>query len=351
VKTKASNRTYWYSQISGWTLYSSLLGAFNYWKNDLESSVALSFFFIVLLLGISLSHLYRFLIVRSGWLNLKLTQIIPRLLGGSILFGVLFSLIFTNFIQVAFTQVETLLSADFSGALTFFFAWTVVFVIWSMAYLAYHYLSNYEREEIKNLRLQSSQNEVELASLKAQLNPHFIFNAMNSIRALIDEDPVIAKTAITKLSNIMRNSLLADKRNLITLAEELSLVKDHLSLEKIRYEERLEVELSISEASLDVRIPPLVIQTLVENAIKHGIAKLQRGGRIDISTRVASNRLEVSVVNTGRLITHSEGTQIGLDNLRRRLDIIYGKHASFDLSNQEPGAVRATINLPISNHA
>jgi LytS/YehU family sensor histidine kinase len=279
---------------------------------------------------------------------MRLGVIIPRLVFGSIIFGVLYSLAFSGIVELSFPQLETLLSPDLASTLTFMFSWTVLFLLWSTGYLAYHYLRNYEREEIKNLRLQSSQNEVELASLKAQLNPHFIFNAMNSIRALVDEDPKLAKTAVTKLSNILRNSLMTDKRNLVSLGEELDLVKDHLSLEQIRYEERLRLSYDIDPEMLDERIPPLMIQTLVENAIKHGIAQSQSGGDLSVKAEGTKQHLKVEVVNTGKIRFTSNGTGIGLANLERRLNILYNGKATLTIMEISDNRVLASLMIPRS---
>ncbi len=279
---------------------------------------------------------------------MRLSVIIPRLVFGSIIFGVLYSLAFSGIVELSFPQLETLLSPDLASTLTFMFSWTVLFLLWSTGYLAYHYLRNYEREEIKNLRLQSSQNEVELASLKAQLNPHFIFNAMNSIRALVDEDPKLAKTAVTKLSNILRNSLMTDKRNLVSLGEELDLVKDHLSLEQIRYEERLRLSYEIDPEMLDARIPPLMIQTLVENAIKHGIAQNQSGGELSVKAAGTGQHLRVEVENTGKIRSTSNGTGIGLANLKRRLNILYNGKATLTIEEISDNKVLASLMIPRS---
>src|SRR5205085_6678051 len=115
--------------------------------------------------------------------------------------------------------------------------------------------------------------KLELKTIKAHINPHFIFNALNSIRALIDEDPNRARNAVTHLSNILRSSMQAEKLETVPFEKELNIVKDYLALEYIRFEERLKIEYSIEGATLNQPVPPMMLQTLVENAIKHGIGK------------------------------------------------------------------------------
>ena len=134
--------------------------------------------------------------------------------------------------------------------------------------------------------------EIELNNLKSQLNPHFIFNALNSIRALVDENPSKSKQAINQLSNILRNSLASDKKGLTKFEDELKIVKDYLGLESIRFEERLKTEFEIHPDSQKFLVPPLMIQTLVENGIKHGISKLTPGGVIQLKTFVDNNHLK-----------------------------------------------------------
>ncbi len=311
-----------------------------------ELSLAIQLFFLVIFLGVSLSHFFRLLILSRKWLRMGLGAIIPRVILGSLLFGIIYSLLLASLLDLFFPRVEPLLTDNLSNILTFFVTFTILFLLWSTGYFAYHYLRNYEREEVKNLRLESSQQELELASLKAQLNPHFIFNAMNSIRALVDEDPIQAKNAVTKLSNILRSSLMSDRRNLVPLKEEIALVKDHLHLEQIRYEERLDVHYDIDSRILDVKIPPMIIQILVENAVKHGISKIQEGGTLCLRISEKEKKIHVKVQNPGTLGSRGNGTGIGLENLKRRLNILYQDDASFSIKEADNATVEAYLTIP-----
>jgi len=181
------------------------------------------------------------------------------------------------------------------------FNFTFVFCLWNAFYFGFHYFQNYKRTEINSLRYLAASKESELKSLKAQLNPHFIFNCMNSIRALIDENPTNAKKAITQLSNILRNTLLMDKSKEISLKDEINLVKDYLDLEKIRYEERLSFEFAVDENVFNCQIPPFMIQSQVENAIKHGISTVPGAGKINIKAFRENDFLKIKVSNTGNL--------------------------------------------------
>ncbi|NNC83138.1 MAG: histidine kinase [Flavobacteriales bacterium] len=344
--TPTRRKYYWQSQLAGWTIYSLMLTVWNYIGSGLGVSLALKLFFLIIGLGVGLSHLFRLLIINRGWLTMRLEAIIPRVILGSLLFGVVYALLLASILDLFFDNVGPVLTGDSADLLTLFVTFTILFLLWATGYFAYHYLRNYELEEIKNLRLESSQRELELTNLKSQLNPHFIFNAMNSIRALVDEEPAQAKSAVTKLSNILRSSLMAGRQNLVTIRDELNLVKDHLDLEEIRYEERLKVTYEVDERLLDLKIPPMMIQMLVENAIKHGISRLQEGGTLHIEIRESDNKIIVSVENSGDLGSKKRGTGIGLENLKRRLNILYKDEASFLIQQKPEKKVKATLTLP-----
>ena len=158
---------------------------------------------------------------------------------------------------------------------------SVLFVVWVVFYFAFHYFENLQKAEIRNLELSAANVEVELNNLRSQLRPHFMFNSLNSIRALIDEDPLRAKEAVTILSSVLRNSLLLGKQSLIPLREELDLVQKYLEMEQIRFEERLELKIDVAADTLECSVPPLMIQTLVENGIKHGVAATRGGGMLN----------------------------------------------------------------------
>jgi len=175
-----------------------------------------------------------------------------------------------------------------------------------------------------------------------------MFNSMNSIRALIDEDPARAKSAITKLSNLLRSTLLAGKKDLLPFDEELEIVRDYLDLEKIRFEERLDYDIEI-EPDLQKRpFPPLLLQTLVENAVKHGISNLSAGGEVKILAHASDEKMIITVTNSGsyRQGGKRKSTGIGLENSRKRLSIMYSGRAKLKIGN-ESGIVKAQIELPL----
>ncbi len=227
----------------------------------------------------------------------------------------------------------------------FIFAYMVFYVIWSLIYFMYHYLDRYNA----SLKYEAHKNEVELNKLKSQLNPHFIFNALNSIRALVDENPSKSKEAITLLSSILRSSLVMNKNKLTDFNEELEAVTDYLDLESIRFEKRLQTEYHIDPKSSAYHVPPLMIQTLVENGIKHGIANLKKGGMLSIRTQVEDPYMIVQIRNEGQ-VDNSQFSQpnkgFGIDNTIQRLKLIYGERAYFKIANENDHTVLAEIKIP-----
>jgi LytS/YehU family sensor histidine kinase len=202
--------------------------------------------------------------------------------------------------------------------------------------------------EIESLIWENAVKEFELKTLRSQLNPHFMFNALNSIRALIREDPENAQTAVTKLSNILRYSLKIEKTENVPFEEEMQAVADYLALESIRFEERLKYRIFIDPKSSRIEIPPMMIQTLVENGIKHGISKRTEGGKILINSRVTDSRLIVQIKNSGQVNTEElkNSTGFGINNTKHRLNLLYGEKAFFILKNENEDEVLAELIIP-----
>ena len=171
---------------------------------------------------------------------------------------------------------------------------------------------------------------------------------MNSIRALIDEDPSRAREAVTGLSNILRSSMSSDQHETITLERELNIVKDYLALELIRFEDRLNVQYGIDDDTLDHQVPPMMLQTLVENAIKHGIGKTMHKGEISILASETNGQLVLSVINTGLLDIQPDHEGFGLQSTSNRLLLIFGDAASFSIEQLNKDMVEAKVIIPLS---
>ncbi|MDC1221557.1 histidine kinase [Salibacteraceae bacterium] len=340
-----ASRNYYKAQIVGWSGYVLIsTGVFIMSGKQINIS-AIGGIYLVFALGLILSHLYRGFIIKMSWLEKDLFRLVPRVLISCILLAIGFHGIYIGIGNFTFNW-----NMEFRWNDPNLFAWGMLFFIWNLIYFAYIFFQRYRTEEIKNLKLEAARNEYELRRLRDQMNPHFIFNAMNTIRALIDEDPIKAKNAVTQLSNVLRSSLQTGKQELITLEKEIQIVRDYLEIEKARYEERLIVELEIDPASMSSKIPPLILQTIVENCIKHGIAKLPKGGTIKVETKKAEDHVKIDIINDGQFDPSKKSdSSLGLENTRNRLDLSFGKSAWLTIGNLNEFKVRTQIYLPIKN--
>jgi two-component system LytT family sensor kinase len=339
-----ARKLYWIAQLVGWTGY-LVLALLLSWtlQQELGGSEFVALF-LVWSIGLLISHLFRKAIVAFDWMRLRIASIIPRLLFGSLLSAILFEAIYLGMLFLLSRNASIFtLGSIIQDVLN----WMLLFILWSLIYFFYHFFKNYKQEEIKNLQLEKAHQEFQINRLRSQLNPHFIFNAMNSIRALVDEDPVKAKKAITQLSNVLRNSLLMDEKKLIPMEDEIAIVKDYLEIEKARYEHRLNVHWSIDKHNESRMIPPLMLQTLVENAIKHGISKLPKGGDLNIELHCVPEGCEIEVSNSGSLNSEPSvnGTGYGVSSTKKRLDLLYEERASFELF-QNKDQVTAKVFIP-----
>ena len=226
----------------------------------------------------------------------------------------------------------------------------ILLSIWLLIYVVWHYVDKNRRDQLDKLRLEGMVKSLELKTIKSHINPHFIFNALNSIRALVDENPTRARSAITELSNILRSSLQAEKQETVPLQQELDIVNDYLALEHMRFEERLKIKFNIDEDTLTQQIPPMMLQTLVENAIKHGISKDINGGVIQICSRYVDNHHELTVQNTGHLkqLQTINSTGFGIKSTQERLNLLYNKKARFEIKNIEGNMVESKIIMPVA---
>lgn len=337
-------KLYWFSQIIGWLLYTIIVGIF-YILTGNEISLELIYSLLsIYLIGLSVSHAFRLLIVKLNWLRHNIPRLIPRILFGTLISGIL--VYFLKSIIIERFIVQNAYEFNLADAFPTIISWTLLYLIWSLLYLLFHFVNNYKKEEIKNLKWEAAKNEIELNKLKSQLNPHFIFNSMNSIRALVNENPSLAKEAITQLSNVLRNSLLMGKQKLIPFSDEMKLVSDYLGLEKTRFEERLTIVRNIENNTDMFLVPPLMVQTLVENGIKHGTSKLPDGGTLEIAAKIQDNNLLIVIYNSGVYQENNEPeTGFGIVNTIQRLKLLYGENASFEISNDKD-RVKTVLTIP-----
>lgn len=337
------NQLYVLLQIGGWLFY-TILAFIVLQASNPNTLKLLTILFLVFTIGIGTTHIYRYFIIQLGWTKLSIGALIPRVLFSVLLLSVVFQGLYMLLFALML-QVEPPL--DLKNNITNLINWSTLLAMWSIIYFAYQFFERYRQEEIKNLRWQASKNEIELNKLKSQLNPHFIFNSMNSIRALIDEEPAKAKRSVTQLANILRNTLMMGRKKTVSFEEEMKVVNDYIDLEKTRYEERLTFNEHISEEAYSYQIPSLMIQTLVENGIKHGISKLPKGGIIELKAQILEDMLSIQIENTGSLDKNQiAGTGFGIINTTQRLNLLYGEKAFFEISDTDHHTVRTRVRIP-----
>ncbi len=339
---------YWLFQFLGWMMFAgiNIFFAFTYKLFDAQFIGRLG---VYVAIGLLMSHFMRMTI---KWLKLLQRSINYQLMG-----FILVSIVFATIVGIGETYLSMFAGLEYKEEAKWaisqkissnVFSSFIYLFIWNCIYFIYHYVAESRKNQLDNLKLEALVKSLELKTIKSHINPHFIFNAMNSIRALIDEDPSRAREAVTALSNILRSSMTSDQHETITLERELNIVKDYLALELIRFEDRLNVIYSIDEEALDHQVPPMMLQTLVENAIKHGIGKTVNKGEISILANETNGQLVLSVINSGVLEIKQHHDGFGLQSTSNRLQLIFGDAASFSIVQLNNDMVEAKVIIPLS---
>ncbi len=323
-----TKRFYWFAQFLGWLSYCGILTLSVYTDNPARiDSIFIINLTILFFSGVTITHIQRVVFIRLGWLAYRLPKLIPRLLLSSIISAFFISGIdiITDYFTNPHFKLMTI--ANVVGIVLSAF---ILVLFWNAIYFTFHFFRKSRLHEMSNLELIATNKESELKNLRSQLNPHFLFNSLNSIRALIEIDPGKAKTSVTTLSNLLRQSLVLGKEKMVTLEDELKLAKNYLDLEKIRFEELLDIKWHIDEDLMTFEIPPFSIQMLVENAIKHGISNLQDGGEVGVHAVKKETEIMIEVCNTGSL-NNTKDIGIGIVNINKRLKYQFGDRFSFHL--------------------
>ena len=339
-------KLYWRFQIFGWSFYTVVNTIYANIVFADQNAGTISYVPLVTeaIFFFTATHFLRYFAKKFRWIDLSIASIAYRVVLSAVFIGVLIYLlrVAMSFLLGIYTPVLLSVINISNNA----FPNTIVVLIWALFYFIFQYFERYNQ----SLKHEAEFHQIELNNLKSQLNPHFIFNSLNSIRALVDENPIKSKEAITQLSHILRNSLTTDQKRVARFEDEIKIVKDYLSLETIRYEERLQTEMDIHPDSYNYNVPPLMIQTLVENGIKHGVSKLKTGGKISVKTLVEKKKLIVQIRNTGSLNVNAAQSGrkkgLGITNTKKRLKIIFGDEAYFSIENENANTVLTKLILP-----
>ncbi|MEY4539344.1 MAG: hypothetical protein RLZZ306_1101 [Bacteroidota bacterium] len=298
------------------------------------------FFFAYLFVGLAIGNTYRYIIENMNPDEITTSQFLLYPFMGSCMIGLAFTLIDITLGQFALINPVV----DFL-TLLFQNVWIVIpcFFFYHLYRFSIIYQDRKQRTIVAENLLQIS----ELENLKKQLNPHFLFNALNSIKALTLFDGVKARESIIQLSDLLRLSLNLGEQQRATLSEELKLAENYLALEKLRFDTRLSYEFKIQKDLDNVLVMPMSLNTLLENAVKHGIGQLKSGGKIITSASTDKNFITITVENSGFYDPKPKSSEggIGLENLHKRLELQFGDKATFTIINKDKMVV-ATIKMP-----
>jgi two-component system LytT family sensor kinase len=244
-----------------------------------------------------------------------------------------------------------------AGALRGMFLWSWL-VYWLIlgASQVYHYYEHYLSSELRMERLERNFSEARLNALRMQLDPHFLFNALNTISSQVERDPRLARRMIEHLGDLLRLSLESKDRQEVPLAEEISFLDHYVAIQKIRFGDQLKIETQISPEVKYASVPCLFVQPLVENAIRHGISRRSTGGTVIISARRVDDRLEIRIMDDGIGLpaewTLATSKGLGLSVTRERIAGLYPNGAShFSVNRRESGGTEVEISLPLRMEA
>lgn len=219
---------------------------------------------------------------------------------------------------------------------------------------AFGYFVEAKEGEARAARLAAQVAESRLGALRTQLHPHFLFNSLNAITVLVrDKDTSAAARMLDLLSDVLRQVLKSDQAHVVSLAEELAFLERYLAIEQIRFSDRLQVRFDVDDSLKDAAVPVFILQPLVENALRHGIAKRADGGVVEVSARRDGESLILTIADNGRGLNrasgeHTDGNGLGLANIRERLTTLYGNQARLDLrpAPQPGGGTLAEVVIP-----
>lgn len=362
---RAKERLYVLCQAVGWGIFLIaqfvLQSAFGGYKSpestptDPWSDAAI--IVMIALSGLLVSHYGRTLMGRWGWTQLGWRALVPRVLVMAAVLAILWN--GPGYFYI-YGIVDLPWPSKISMPLIFAIACLnsfILFIVWLSVYFFYHVFERLNRLQVQQLQLAANVKEAELRALKSQVNPHFLFNSLNSLRALIDEDAPRAREAVTRLSNMLRYSLQSGQQETVSFDDELRIVEDYLALEGIRHEDRLRVRWEIAPEARLVNVPPMLLQTLVENAVKYGISTRREGGELFIRARIEGATLALSVTNPGDLNAPASysaaragsSTGVGLRNASERLQLLFGDRARLTLRAEPVGHVTADVTIPLNS--
>lgn len=344
-----NSRQYWLAQTVFWGSYLLLNIIFAaLWSSF--SSAAIGIFLTLSFMLLFTSHQMRALYLRAQpqltFLRtcLHLGWLIPT---AALAIQIILHLLIYAVVALVPEQSAGIHPFNTSSFILYTFNTAFMLALWSMLYLLRSEFKKRRETEIAHWRDQAKLREIELQFLRSQINSHFLFNSLNNLRSLILEDPQAARKGLADLATLLRGLLQAEAHITVPLHEELDWVRGYLALEALQFEQRLHYEFVIDDSLLNAKVPPLLVQTLVENAIKHGIAGRRTGGLVSLrAQRLNNSEWQLEVENpAAELPALHQGNGIGLANARERMAIAFGAQARLDL--QLDATVIARVTMPL----
>lgn len=343
---KARINTYWLCQLLGWgaMIFVETIN-YTFFIVGKFSSVVFYMFIVYAISGLGLTHLYKRWISRQNVFSKKMSYIWTVALISTLVISILM----TAFGELAW-PIFTGEKWEYSGIMTLAGStmnWARYVGVWIIIYFMYQILRQNTRIQDEKTSFETLAKTTELELLKSQLNPHFLFNALNIIKALVAIDPEKSRDAIVKLSELLRFTLQYGKERFIPLKYELQEVSKYLELEQLRFGERLSVRIQVPEHLQNTPVPPAIVLTLAENAVKHGVARHIGNGYVSIQVlAIEPGFCTIQIINSG---DYQPGPRsgIGLKHVTRRLDELYGGRAVFEIK-QHHTEVQATLKLPLA---
>lgn len=358
----SKNRAFWNLQLAGWGA-AFLLRAVSALANEQPLDL-LALILVTTITGFSisliLSVIYRKLIHRQPLVTWGVTALV-------LMFAVLLHASIDAWVQGVY----------YAGSREATFAQRLIGLVplplamlggWSALYYAINFFLTVEQQADRLERLEAQATAAQLAMLRYQLNPHFLFNTLNSISTLVllkQTEP--ANAMLTRLSGFLRHTLIAEPGSQVTLAQEIETLQLYLDIERMRFEERLRTQFEIDDAALAAQLPAMLLQPLVENAIKYAVGSQEEGAQISLTARVIGERLRLTVEDTGpglddgpRYSSHAAGepiaakpvsTGVGLANIRNRLSQAYGDNHVFETRSEAGGGFTVLIEIPFTRAA
>jgi two-component system LytT family sensor kinase len=338
---------YWVCQLGGWGSLFVLMGiAFLNDPFQRAHAVAMVNQCVFCATGLIFTHTFRALYHLRNWKDLRGSVLAPRVALSCLIFAVLETSV-THAAVFGFIGMPAEANHLFSGPFIFgCIQNALTLVAWTALYLGYQYQRELQEERINRVLLDAELKEAQLQRLRSQINPHFLFNSLNTIRAIAGVNAELTREAVTQLAELMRAALESSEEKVVTFDEELRIVHAYLGLEQLRHQDRLRIEASIDEKLLNAVVPPLICQTLVENALKHGVHASNQTGTVSYALTGDHKSVRFEVRNPGSLKAESRSNGTGLVNAQRRLQLIYGRKAALSLRMTDLGEVIAVLVLP-----